>query len=1608
MKKTLHFLLLVLLSLSVQAQTWTASTPAAGTFYLYNIGYDGFLVGSNNWTTRASLTKVGGIPVVLQQADTDNSFYISTSPTYDGRFLGSDGYVDKSNTDNYTAWQFIPVEGQQDTYLLLAKATNNYLVGHDTDATKTSLTTTIPNNERGYWKLATKESLIQNLANATKSAPIDATFALINPHFGLNGTTSVWNGDYWAYGGVDDNKCVEQWNRTFDMYQTITGLPNGVYQMQCQGFYRVGNGTNDASKAAEARTNGNEQLLAYYYINNTEAPLKSIFDYSLGAINNSTYNTSAGLNVSGQTIYVPNSLDRASACFLAGEYLNEPITAVVTDGTIRVGFRKNTANQDDWAAYDNVTLTYLGIDLTALTSQYQSLLQTAQDLQQQPMLAAVKSTLGEAVSNAQNNPNLDDHTWLENNISALSAAVGQAQQSNQLYTGTILPAVNAMKAQSTSDDVKATLDGRYESGGFQDAADVYAQYQALEVAALSRDAGTDYTSLVINHGFQSDGYGWHGGPALGGTSDNTCAEKWNTTFDVYQTITGLPNGYYDMSIQGFYRVGDGVNDASRAAAARTQGTEVLNAVYYLNQTSAPLMSIFNSDLCSTNNSTYNTSAGLSVNGHTLYVPNNMARAAACFSQGAYTNPSIRAVVTDGTLRIGVMKSVANSADWAIWDNVRLTYQGSYTPASYTDVALQLNIENEHVAAYLENTTYTESSTSAIAGYNAQSVSRADQPASANIPLPLQQDAATLYLSLDAQYSAPLTYTIPAGTDLYPLTNFLPGQTYYYKVQDHEDNTIADGTIQTTGGLRMIGAEGIANMRDLGGWVNADGNRIRYGKLFRGTELTSGSHYNATQADLNLLADQLGIGAEIDLRTTSDLVSAQSASSITGATYYYADLSNWSTDALNRDAEKFGHGFDAILAALKAGKAAYFHCIFGADRTGCFAFLLEGLLGLTLDQLCKDYELTSFSTAGTRAMNDEGGILSKYRYINALPGDNLQQKFYNYWRGAVGVSAEDLNAFIDLMVEGTSPITTAQLADLPQPPVANGEYYIYLPKQQQFISRGMNYGTRAVADSYGIPANVTTNGAGVTTIQFLDNNGYLGSDGYTDKTAYYNSVSWNAEAVTDGFVLKSHNGHYLELYTDADGNRLRIDANSAAEATPVRFVSLAEQKSLLAQAKQAAILATAKAAGINAETLEDFNTQLQADYIPLTSTAVIAGATAGSKADWVLSEPYNHGETANFGNAYNVGDYGAELYQKNASVSQTVSVPHPGLYKLSLNAFYRQGSNESCYALGQKGYEQSNAYVSVRSGQDDVSGLTGNAYYAQIPSWYSGANNNSDPNNTQQAKALMNAGRYAVELYAYIGEEQQATITVHVPGFVSLGWCLFNNFSLTEYAKKITVSQDDTATPEACPLASVTLERTLQPGIWNTLSLPFSLTAEQLAASPLAGATIYGFDHSDASSITFADATSIEAGKPYLVQLPADAEPVANPTFTGVSVVSDAGQTLGEDGSVQFVAQTFNSPLAEVADVCYLATDGKVKKLSANGSIKGLRAYFIVPSAQQQGAGVKLYFSNTPTAIQTTTIAPAANGTQHVVDLSGRRVSISAGTTTARGIYIVGGKKVVVK
>ena len=1589
-------------AIGIQAQTWTASAPAAGTFYLYNVGNDGFLRGGNDHDTKASLTNQGGIEVTLI-ANGTNTYYIKTAPLYKDNegndlYLGSDGFVDKLNTSSkYIPWTFVAVDGKENTYTINANGT--YLVGHATDASKTSTSTTAPSNDKGYWKLATKEALIANLSNATQDSPVDATFLIGDPYFGrVTSPTTFWKGDSFGFDGVDGNWCAECYNKTYDVYQELTDVPNGIYKLKCQGFYRIGGRTD----ATNRRNNGEEVLNAKYYINNSEGGLMSIFDGSYAKSYTANYNEDKAYTVNGEARYLPNTMAQAANCLRKNDYQNPDIRVVVTDENIRLGAKKTVAVGSDWTIFDNFILTYYGIDLSALVTSYEEQLAAAKALQSEPMQASVKTALNAAVTAAETNVNTSSQEWLEATLSTLNTAISNAQASNTLYTGSILPAVNGVKALSKSESVKSAVQAKYDNGEYASAAEVYAYYQPLEIAALSQEAGTDYTSIVINPNFELGTDGWEGAPAIGGTDTNKSAERWNATFDVYQTITGLPNGYYEMTIQGFYRVGDGTNDASKAAAARAAGNEVLNAIYYINDKSKKLMSIFDSEYTKTNNSTYNTSAGLDINGTTYYVPNNMSRAAACFAEGEYLNPTIRCMVTDGTLRIGISKSVGNDQDWTIWDNVKLTYQGSYTPASYTDVAITLNIENDEVAAYLANTTYAEGTASVISQYNTAATARNDQPASANIFLPTQTGDATLYVSLNDAYTSPLTCTIPAGEVFYQLANLLPGNTYYYKVVGDGDAVVTNGTITTTGQLRMIKADGIANMRDLGGWTNADGNRIKYGKIFRGSELRGGKTYTASDADLLMLKNELNIGAEVDLREDIDFADGtMSASAIDGATYTYANLNRWSEDALNLDTEKFKNGFNLILAALKADKAAYFHCIFGADRTGCFAFLLEGLLGLPVDQLYKDYELTSFSSAGLR---NKTGIDHKLQYIKALQGSTLQEKFYNYWRGAVGVSESDLNAFINIMIDGTSSITSASLADLPTPAVANGEYYIYLPTVGKLLGRGEAYGARGLGENYGVPVQITTNGANVSTIKCIDSDLYFGSDCFTDKVASYNTVSWFIEQRGEDLILKSHNGKYMGVTTESNGLiKPRANVASAAEAAPFTLKTAAEQKTIVAATQDANILAAATAAGIDlseaialgSSAAEALASALTSDYSAMASTAVIKSATAGSTTDWPLTQPSQITDTKdNFGNAYNVGDYGAELYQRHGYVSQTVTVPHAGLYKLTLNALYRESSNRHCYELGQAGFDNlSNAYVSIND-----------EYFAQIPSWFSGATDQDTPNTTDQAVALFNDGKYKVEVYAYIGDSKTADIKINVPGFSPFGWCIFNNFALTEYVKNVTISETATTAPEACDFANVTLTRTLQPEIWNTVSLPFALDRDQIAASSLKDATIYAFKESDASNITFESAYTIEAGKPYLVKLPeGTTESIVNPTFTGVTVEATEGETKGSEGNVQFVGQIYNKSLDGVANVCYLATNGKVKQLADGGSIKGLRAYFIVPDAQQQSSGVKLFFNSIEDGIEAIDNGQLTMDNAEIYNLAGQRLK-----KAQRGVNIINGKKVLIK
>ncbi len=230
--------------------------------------------------------------------------------------------------------------------------------------------------------------------------------------------------------------------------------------------------------------------------------------------------------------------------------------------------------------------------------------------------------------------------------------------------------------------------------------------------------------------------------------------------------------------------------------------------------------------------------------------------------------------------------------------------------------------------------------------------------------------------------------------------------------------------------------------------------------------------------------------------------------------------------------------------------------------------------------------------------------------------------------------------------------------------------------------------------------------------------------------------------------------------------------------------------------------------------------------------------------------------------------------------------------------------------------------------------------------------------------------------------------------------------------------------------NVTLaDRTLwKDGDWNTLCLPFDMSAEQIAASDLAGADIRALTSADFSAGTLTlnftpetgdDAvTAITAGTPYIIRWDGDGtENIVNPTFSGVTInieVRNKTCDLGDGKSITFRGTYGYREFSEAdKSVLFLGTGNTIYYPEVGATIAAQRAYFTLEDITGGTPtdistlikGFVLNFGDETTAVTT----PLATGRGVVgeawYDLNGRSLS---GKPSQPGIYIVNGKKMVVK
>ena len=189
--------------------------------------------------------------------------------------------------------------------------------------------------------------------------------------------------------------------------------------------------------------------------------------------------------------------------------------------------------------------------------------------------------------------------------------------------------------------------------------------------------------------------------------------------------------------------------------------------------------------------------------------------------------------------------------------------------------------------------------------------------------------------------------------------------------------------------REIVFEGCFNFRDLGGYRAGDGRSTRWRRLFRSDHLS-----RLTETDRERMESGLGIATVLDLRdaaTASELPQNVGANVVSlplfdeeGMARMRPRVAEVSPRTLMRlvRTETTAEAIAAAFALL-AEESSYplvFHCLTGKDRTGLLAALVLGVLGVSDDDVTRDYAMTEHNMSRT---------IERLRRLGRLPaGDSF--------------------------------------------------------------------------------------------------------------------------------------------------------------------------------------------------------------------------------------------------------------------------------------------------------------------------------------------------------------------------------------------------------------------------------------------------------------------------------------------------------------------------------------------------------------------------------------------------------------------------------------------
>ena len=419
--------------------------------------------------------------------------------------------------------------------------------------------------------------------------------------------------------------------------------------------------------------------------------------------------------------------------------------------------------------------------------------------------------------------------------------------------------------------------------------------------------------------------------------------------------------------------------------------------------------------------------------------------------GAHTTVTYTSSNTSVATISGTTITIRGFGTTTITANAAATDQYYAGSATYTLVIRQasqgnvFNLENDHVAPYFDlayaNYTANNRTTTYARNYAARGSAndRYDQPKPVTVTWNNTTTSGdkTVVLYEDASHTTQVDYVAPVSVsgssntaDVY---NLIPGRTYYYVVRNGSTQ-VAQGSFSTEGRRRMMkvgsdyGQNYANNCRDFGGQLTTSGKTVKYGKLYRGSNMDGGSSSwwggsssgSLSDEAKSVLLNYMKIELDVDLRA-NDRKDALNLGDITlndANTYRGHTQESYNSIDNLRNVTSMKATLTRIMNAAINNVNVYIHCMVGADRTGYTCLMLDAILGVPLEYCDIDYELTSFSCVGDRFRDGTGNVYYTQGVsdINGQTGNTFQDKAVNYLVNHYGIDRNLITRFQNAMLE----------------------------------------------------------------------------------------------------------------------------------------------------------------------------------------------------------------------------------------------------------------------------------------------------------------------------------------------------------------------------------------------------------------------------------------------------------------------------------------------------------------------------------------------------------------------------------------------------------------